>query len=275
MNQHRQEPSLPHQGPDPYTFMRPTPPAPATEPLFRPRAKEGISPLTVGLLTATVVIGLFAVGHWAWQRGSHGKGPSPAAVVPPPAPVSTQVDVTTRTVSTPATVAANEPEPPVPGVRRCVNAVGEVSYADQPCPPGSRETLVETIEPLLSANSRGSVTLYRCKGAGTFWSQVHCQHRGAYVVGFQTVPADLSLAEQIAYAAHREGVSRPAVPPASAMGPHPRPTAAQVKASECRQLAERVAALDDYARQPLSGSEQDSVRRDRSRLRDQQFRLRC
>ena len=34
-------------------------------------------------------------------------------------------------------------------------------------------------------------------------------------------------------------------------------------------------ALDDYARQPLPPREQDSVRRDRKKARDEQFRLRC
>ena len=257
-----QDPGFPQDGPDPYIFMQPTPRAPVDGPLFRPKAKEGMSGPTIGLIVAALVIGLFAVGQWLWLRvhqASRAEREAAQPVIPLPVP-------------------AKVVEPPAPeGVRRCANAVGEVTYTDQPCPKGTREELVNTTEALKVEDSGGSVTLYRCKGAGQFWSLVHCQHRGGFVVSTHTVPANLSLADQISFAQNREAPSRAAraEPRVASMGPPAPLSAAQQKAQDCKRLDEQVAALDTYARHALSPDEQDRVRGERKGYRDQQFRLQC
>ncbi|MGM9424641.1 hypothetical protein [Hydrogenophaga sp. MI9] len=257
-----QEPGFPQDGPDPYLFMQPTPRAPADGPLFRARPKEGMSGLTIGLIVAAVVIGLFAAGQWVWVR-VHQASRAEREAARPPVPLPVPVKV---------------PEPPAPeGVRRCANAVGEVTYTDQPCPKGTRESRVDTAEALKVGDDPGSVTLYRCKGAGQFWSIVHCQHRGGFVVSMHTVPANLSLADQIAFAQNREAQTRPgrSAPRVVAVGPPAPLNAVQQKAHDCQRLEQQVAALDTYARHALSPGEQDRVRGERQGYRDQQFRLRC
>lgn len=273
-----QEPVLPQGGVDPYIFMQPTPRAPATEPLFRPRQKEGISALTVGLILASVLVGLFALGQWAWLKWMRPAAPAETVAVaaaPAPAPAPAAVSVPAAPAPDAAAPVAAEAPPAV--VHRCENAVGEISYTDGPCPKGTREQVVNTAE-ALRVDGEGGATLYRCKGAGLFWSDVHCQHRGAYVVNSFTVPARLPLAEQIVFAQNREALLKPArtrAPRAAEAGPPAPPDAAAVKAAECKGLGEKVAALDDYARQPLTGQDQDRVSRQRRELRDQQFRRGC
>lgn len=258
----RQEPALPEEGPDPYILIRPTPRSPVDGPLFRPRKDDGVSGLTIGLLVAVVVIGLFAAAQWLWQRSSQAtRAERAAAMAPIPLPVPAKL-----------------PEPPAPeGVRRCVNAVGEVSYSDQPCPKGAKESLVNTRQALQVEGDTGGTTLYRCKGAGQFWSIVHCQHRGAYVVSMHTVPANLSLADQINFVQNRQAPAPSVRASASAVevGPPAPLNAAQQKAKDCKRLDEQIAALDAYTRHALSPGEQDRVRGERQGYRDQQFRLRC
>jgi hypothetical protein len=256
------EPLFVEEGPDPHIFMQPTPRAPVDGPLFRPRPKEGISGLTIGLILAAMVIGLFAVGQWLWVR-SHQASRAEREAARPPIPLPVPVKV---------------PEPPAPeGVRRCANAVGEVTYTDTACPKGTRETRVNTTDALKVDDDPGSVTLYRCKGAGQFWSLVHCQHRGGFVVSTHTVPANLSLADQITFAQNREALTRPGrpTPPVAQVGPPAPLNAVQQKAQDCKRLDEQVAALDAYTRHALSPGEQDRVRGERQGYRDQQFRLRC
>ena len=258
----RQEPGLAEEGPDPYIFMQPTPRGPVDGPLFRPKPKEGMSGLTIGLIVAAVVIGLFAVGQWLWVRSQQASRAEREAARPP----------------IPLPVPAKVPEPPAQeGVRRCANAVGEVTYTDTACPKGTRESMVNTTEALKVDDDPGSVTLYRCKGAGQFWSLVHCQHRGGFVVSTHTVPANLSLADQISLAQNREAPVRPGRPAArvAEVGPPAPLNAVQQKAQDCKRLDEQVAALDAYARHALSPDEQDRVRGERKGYRDQQFRLRC
>lgn len=259
----RQEPRLPEEGPDPHIFMQPTPRVAADGPLFRPRPKDGVNGLTIGLIVAAVVIGLFAVAQWLWQRASQtSRAEQAAAMAPIPLP-------------TPAKLPEPAPEPA--GVRRCANAVGEVTYTDLACPKGTRESRVNTAEALKVDGDPGGATLYRCKGAGQFWSIVHCQHRGAFVVSTHTVPANLSLADQIVFAQHRQAPVRTARPATGSVdvGPPAPLNAAQQKVRDCKRLDEQVAALDAYTRHALSPGEQDRVRGERQGYRDQQFRLRC
>ena len=271
MNDERQEPRLPEEGVDPYIFMQPTPPKAPTEPVFRPRQKDGISPLTVGLLVASAVVGLFAIGQWAWLTWRRPVPPPPAIpVVEVRAPAEAPAPVR---VPDPAPTEASAADQ----VHRCVNAVGEIAFTDGPCPAGTQASVVNTA-PALQTDEGGGATIFRCRGAGYFWSAVHCQHKGASVVESYTVPARLSVAEQIVFAKNRAAqlkAPRPKSPRATDVGPPAPPTAAQLKAQRCKRLDQLVAALDDLARQPHSGSEQDRITRQRRDARNEQFRLRC
>lgn len=300
---------------DPYVMMRPTPAAPATEPPFGPRKKEGIPPLTLGLLAALGVVGVIALAQWAWLGLTRLSAPAEPPVVAAAAtataqeaPAATAVAVAPEAAAdgtapapasqaNPAAVSAGTSAegvaPPAgeatPGegapaqVRRCVNALGEVSYSDDACPKGSRESAVDTTDPMRVDDPGDMITLFQCKGAGVFWSRINCEHRGGFMIGSQNVPARLTLAEQVAFAQNRQATLKPprrqaaartATVAQSPAEPAP-PTAASVKAEHCRQLEDKVKALDAYARQPLPPGEQDSLRRDRRALRDEQFRLRC
>lgn len=277
-------------GPDTTPGIPPSRPAPlaphrVADTAFRPPERDGMSGLSIGLLAAVVVLGLYVLVNWPWSRPAAVAGVPAAeaapAQTPAPAPAAAPA------APSPATVAEPAPAPtagPSPVVHRCENA-GQVAYTDGPCPAGMRGQPVDTTAAVSVEGAQGT-TLYRCRGAGRFWSVVHCQHRGAEVLAMHTVPANLSLAEQIVFARNREALNRPgkgavprpgkgAVPPTAATGPAQPLSAAQWKASDCRRLDELVAVLDDYARQPLPPREQDSVRRDRKRVRDEQFRLRC
>lgn len=300
---------------DPYVMMRPTPAAPATEPLFRARKKEGIPPLTLGLLAALGVVVVIALLQWAWLGLTRLSAPAePPVAAAPVQEASTTVAAAQEAPATPVAAAATEgaangsvPAPASAGtagdagappagqaaategdaaatVRRCVNALGEVSYSDDACPSGSRESAVDTTDPVHVDDPGQMITLYQCKGAGVFWSRINCEHRGGFMIGSQNVPAKLSLAEQVAFAQNRQAALTPArrqTPPRGTpvvaqtpTEPAP-PNAASVKAEHCRQLESKVKALDAYARQPLPPGEQDSLRRDRRALRDEQFRLHC
>ncbi len=277
----------PDNGPDTTPGIQPSRPVPlvqhrVADTAFRPPERDGMSGLSIGLLAAVVVLGLYMLVNWPWSRPAEvvvsaepAAAPAPAATTAPPV---TAVP-TAATAAGPAAVAEPPPAPPAglsSAVHRCENA-SLVSYTDGPCPAGMRGSPVDTTT-ALSVEGAGGATLFRCRGAGLFWSVVHCQHRGAEVVAMHTVPANLSLAEQILFARHREALARPAraaAPRVAGMGPAAPPNAAQKKASDCRHLDDLVAALDDYARQPLPPREQDSVRRDRKKARDEQFRLRC
>lgn len=299
---------------DPYVMMRPTPAAPATEPLFRTRKKEGIPPLTLGLLAALGVVLVIALLQWAWlglTRLSSPEEPPVAAAAPATAPAKPAAPTTAVAPEAEANVAAAAPaagastasaspgtaadgSTPAAGqatpaegeatpVRRCVNALGEVSYSDEACPKGARESAVDTTDPVHVDDPGDMITLFQCKGAGVFWSRINCEHRGGFMIGSQNVPARLSLAEQVAFAQNRQATLKPprrqaaartATVAQSPAEPAP-PTAASVKAEHCRRLEDKVKALDAYARQPLPPGEQDSLRRDRRALRDEQFRLRC
>lgn len=47
------------------------------------------------------------------------------------------------------------------------------------------------------------------------------------------------------------------------------------KQAECAALQQQISSLDSWARQPLVGSQQDTIRRDRSQLTSRQYALRC
>ncbi|MFC3682281.1 hypothetical protein [Hydrogenophaga luteola] len=272
----------PDNGPDTTPGIPPSRPAPLAPPTphrvsdtaFRPPERDGMSGLSIGLLAAVVVLGLYVLVNWPWSRPPVAAA-EPAAAPAPAAP-SVVPESTVTAAAGPAPAAEPPPTEPSSAVHRCENA-SEVTYTDGPCPAGMRGSLVDTTT-ALSVEGAGGATLFRCRGAGQFWSVVHCQHRGAEIVAMHTVPANLSLAEQILFARNREALARPAkvaAPQRAGDGPAAPLNAAQQKANECRRLDTLVAVLDDYARQPLPPREQDSVRRDRKKVRDEQFRLRC
>lgn len=274
----------PDNGPDTTPGIPPSRPAPLAPPTphrvsdtaFRPPERDGMSGLSIGLLAAVVVLGLYALVNWPWSRPSAVAGlPAvEAASAQTPAPAATAIPAAAGPASVAESLPAQTAEPSS-SVHRCENA-SQVTYTDGPCPAGMRGQPVDTTTALSVEGTQGS-PLYRCRGAGRFWSLVHCQHRGAEVVDMHMVPARLSLAEQIVHAQNREVLSRTSRPASSraALGPPAPLKAAQWKASDCQRLDQLVAVLDDYARQPLPPREQDSVRRDRKKLRDEQFRLRC
>ena len=238
----------PGQGPEAPTF-------------FRPPASEGLSALSVGLLVAVLVLGAYVAFNW---RGAS-EPPAPATSAQP---VTPNLPVVAPDTPAPAPPTAAEAAPS--GPYRCERQ-GQVLYTDQPCAPGSAVRAVDVSDPLKAGGE--SLTLYRCKGAGQFWSRVHCQHRGAYVTRAYTVPAHLSLADQIAFAQNRMAALTP--PPVPQAPQNPVAQARDDKAWQCKRLAAQVAALDDYARHALPPGEQDRVRFERKSARDQQFRLRC
>ncbi|WP_157538917.1 hypothetical protein [Hydrogenophaga flava] len=273
----------PDNGPDTTPGIPPSRPVPlvphrVADTVFRPPERDGMSGLSIGLLAAVVVLGLYALVNWPWSRAPVAVAEPATASTPAAVPASSVAPEPTATAAAgPAPVA--EPPPPAElssAVHRCENA-SQVTYTDGPCPTGMRGHPVDTTT-ALSVDGAGGTTLFRCRGAGQFWSVVHCQHRGAEIVAMHTVPANLSLAEQILFARNREALARPTkgvAPRPTGVGPVAPMNAAQKKANDCRRLDELVAVLDDYARQPLPPREQDSVRRDRKKARDEQFRLRC
>jgi hypothetical protein len=269
------DPARDDQGPDTTPGIPPSRPAPllaqpVADPDFRPPARDGLSGLSLGLAAAVVVLGLYALVNWPWSDRTPAPEPAVAqATAEPSAPAA----AAPAPLQAPAPAEPAPPEAGAPGVHRCEKP-GEVSYVDGPCPAGTRSTPVDTSAAVSVEGARGT-TLYRCRGAGQFWSVLHCQHRGAEVVSLHTVPADLPLAEQIQFARTRQAQLRAPRPATAVVAPAAPTTAAGLKAAECRRLDTLVAVLDDYARQPLSAREQDSVRRDRKKLRDQQFGLRC
>jgi hypothetical protein len=275
----------PDNGPDTTPGIPPSRPAPLAPPTphqvsdtaFRPPERDGMSGLTIGLLAAVVVLGLYVLVNWPWSRPPVAAAEPAAASVPAaPAAPSVVPKPTVTAAAGPAPAAEPPPAEPLSAVHRCENA-SQVTYTDGPCPAGMRGHPVDTTTALNVEGAQGT-TLYRCRGAGRFWSVVHCQHRGAEIVSMHTVPANLSLAEQIVFARNREALARPTkgvAPRPTGVGPVAPPNAAQKKAEDCRRLDNLVAVLDDYARQPLPPREQDSVRRDRKKARDEQFRLRC
>lgn len=262
-------PGIPPTGPAPLV------PHPVSDTAFRPPERDGLSGLTVGLGAAVVVLGLYVLVNWPWSRQPADAVPEPAAATAP-AVSAAPASAAPGSGGPPAAVEPAPPTDATAAVHRCEKA-DQVMYTDGPCPNGMRGSAVNTGEALSVAGERGT-TLYRCRGAGQFWSIVHCQHRGAEIVSMHTVPANLPLAEQILFAQHREALGQPvraSAQRAGVVGPPAPPTAAGLKVAECKRLDEGVVALDAYARQPLSGGEQDRVSRQRKELRDHQFRLRC
>lgn len=273
----------PDNGPDTTPGIPPSRPAPlvphrVADTAFRPPERDSMSGLSIGLLAAVVVLGLYVLVNWPWSRAPVAAA-EPATASVPAATTAPTVAPGSTAAATAGPAPAAEPQPPAEpssAVHRCENA-SQVIYTDGPCPAGMRGHPVDTTTSLNVEGAQGT-TLYRCRGAGRFWSVVHCQHRGAEIVSMHTVPANLSLAEQIVFARNWEALARPTkgvAPRPTGVGPAAPPNAAQKKAEDCRRLDNLVAALDDYARQPLPPREQDSVRRDRKKARDEQFRLRC
>lgn len=230
--------------------------APA-EPPPQPTAPEGMSALTIGMAVAAAVLGLYILITWPWGTAFE---PPPASVTPSP------------TSETPAPLAAATA---LARLQRCEQPQ-QVHYTDQPCPEGAIARPVTLPLPPLRLGVDG-VTLYRCKGAGVFWSPVHCQHRGASVLSAHTVPARQALDAQVAFV--RQQSARPAPLPVPATEPV-RPTVvlnnpSQTAAVTCLALGDYLAALDAWGRQRLPPLEVDDLRHERQQVRDERMRLRC
>jgi hypothetical protein len=196
--------------------------------------------------------------------------PPPAAPIPTPAPSG--VGVLPRMAEN-----ARSPEAPPPVARKCVLS-GQTLFTDLPCPPGARSEALDLPASGPATTAASSVTLYRCHhhGGGHFWSTTHCRQQGSQVDRITSVPAELTLAQQIRLAEQRRLAVAPSRTPVATRpsGAAP-PDASSANAVRCGQIERRIARIDSEARQPLSGSRQDRLRAERQDLRREQHSLRC
>lgn len=120
-------------------------------------------------------------------------------------------------------------------------------------------------------------TIYLCKSyaGSTFWTNGSCSSQKATIDRISSVPGALPFDEQVAMA------SREAAAAAELYGTSMNsvavgamaPAAPQV--SECLALAERIRALDAWARQPQSGQMQDWIRAERMTVMSRRAALHC
>lgn len=228
------------------------------EPPHRPASPEGMRALTIGMMVSAAVLAGYILINWPWG-GDAERARAPATTMPTSPPVTQAL--------APVASAAR--------LHRCEKSQ-QVLYTDQPCPPDAvaRPVTLPAPPPRLGVDG---ATLYRCKGAGAFWSAVHCQHRGARVLSTHTVPARQPLEVQIAFV-HQQSV-RPAPRPVPATEPvRPLVTLKNptlTVAVTCQALGEYLADLDAWGRQRLPPLEVDDLRHERQQVRDERTRLRC
>lgn len=123
-------------------------------------------------------------------------------------------------------------------------------------------------------------TIYLCKAysGGTFWSSAHCQKHGALIDRMVSVPDTLPWDQQVQLAeqerAQREGLANPPLRSQQTVTVT-QPSSGGGKQAECLSLDARIVQLDAMARQPQSGSTQDSITAERRSARDRQFNLHC
>lgn len=237
---------------------------------FSPPRREPFKGLSL-LLALTISLGsLYLFAYWLQERQSLDKTAS--SLAEPPTVLRSHPIKSERDAQQ-AKAGSGIPRLPATGLQRC-DVGGKTTYTDQGCPSDAHVQVMEYPREALSSldGSGRSITLYLCKGVGTFWSREHCQHRGTVVQRLYTVPAHLSLEQQVNFARQRQNdLSAPSdSAPVIATA-----TASNDKAQQCGALNQYIAQLDAYARQPLFPAEQDRVRQDRQAARDQQFRLSC
>lgn len=122
-----------------------------------------------------------------------------------------------------------------------------------------------------------SSTIYLCKSyaGSTFWTNGTCSSQKATIDRIASVPGALPFDEQVAMASREAaaaaelyGGSMNAVAVGATATPAPQ-------ASECQALADRIRALDAWARQPQSGQMQDSIRTERMSVMSRRAALHC
>jgi hypothetical protein len=133
-------------------------------------------------------------------------------------------------------------------------------------------------------------SLYLCKAysGGSFWSREPCGQQQALIERIVSVPAGLSLQQQVRLGeqARAEGERLAQSPGAAAPGQAQRGSgkssthtqgakAAPDHSTECAALQSRVDKLDAQARQPQSGMKQDKLAEQRRKLREKQARAGC
>lgn len=125
----------------------------------------------------------------------------------------------------------------------------------------------------LATLSSHAATIYMCKAysGGTFWSSAHCNTHNALIERMVNVPDSLPFEQQVRLAEQDRAQNQP--PAASTTTvinqgvPNPQ--------LQCTSLDARVVQLDAMARQPQTGQMQDWIRAERSKVRDEQFRIGC
>jgi ABC-type hemin transport system ATPase subunit len=135
-------------------------------------------------------------------------------------------------------------------------------------------TAAASLALLLSA-SAGAATVYLCEayGGGQFWSSQHCNQLQSHIKRLAEVPDRLPFEQQVALARQvqwQEAQSQAPQGAISLSGP-----SKSEQAAECQALERHIQYLDERARQPLSGAEQDRISAAKRLLRDRQFEQRC
>lgn len=148
------------------------------------------------------------------------------------------------------------------------------TYSHQPCNGGR----AVDVQPAVSDPDASTLSnLYLCETprGGRFWSQDHCNQRGAAIERIERVPSDLPMHRQAeianqktdaAYALQRE---RRTVVTATAG------STGRGNRSTCDAIDQHIRSLDAAARQPQRPVVQQRIAADRKAARDQQFRMGC
>lgn len=127
---------------------------------------------------------------------------------------------------------------------------------------------------LFFASLGQAAELYYCRAysGGTFWASSHCNNHQGLVERIVNVPDGMPFDQQVDLGRQRL-VQKPRTIESNTtiVQNGPRPTRRQL----CDGFKARVAHLDSLARQPQSAQMQDSIRAERKKVRDQQFRAQC
>ncbi|NUZ06731.1 hypothetical protein [Piscinibacter koreensis] len=124
----------------------------------------------------------------------------------------------------------------------------------------------------------GSIYLCRAYSGGTFWSKAFCGQHNALVERIVSVPDSLPWEQQVQLAeqdaAQRARATRDGSTTYSGQT-NGSAAAASAKQAECAALSAQAANYDSMARQAQTGQQQDWITREKRKITDAQYRLRC
>ena len=248
---------------------------------FTPPPARQAPTLLIVFAVGVVAFAGYRLAAWWSARGEAGEpvhlqpgkamadGSTGVARLPVPAPAQDGLPRTGQAAAGQTTAAWS----------RCESG-GRVSYSDRGCADGVQTSRSDTTQAALSTvpstgSTAGASTVYRCKSysGAVFWSSTHCGQKKALIDRMVEVPRGLGFQDQVVVAERSLAAARQAAH-AAPVRVAPAPAVVD-RRSECRELDEEVRRLDAYARQPLSGHEQDRVRGKRKTARDRQFVLHC